>query len=89
MAILRAVENRVTIVRAAYTGVSMIVDPAGRVSDRVELFTEGMILGAPRRAASPSFYSKHGDAVFFIMALASIVLAGALARRAESGAAAV
>ncbi len=83
MAILRAVENRVTLVRAAYTGVSMIVDPAGRIPDRVELFTEGMILGDPRRTASRSFYTKHGDAVFFVMALASIVLAGSLARRVE------
>ena len=81
MAILRAVENRVTLARAAYTGVSMIVDPVGRIHERIGLFAEGMILGAPLRAAGGSFYTRHGDAAFFVMALASIVLAGALARR--------
>ncbi len=86
MAILRAVENRMTLARAAYTGVSMIVDPAGRIHERIGLFTEGMILGTPRRAAGRSFYTRHGDATFFVMALASIVLAGALSRREGRGA---
>lgn len=81
MAVLRAVENRVTLARAAYTGVSMIVDPAGRIRGRIGLFEEGMILGTPLRSAARPFYTRHGDATFFVMALASIVLAGLLARR--------
>ena len=39
-ATLRAVENRVTVVRAANTGVSGIVDPLGRVVTRTEPFME-------------------------------------------------
>ncbi|MCX5754446.1 MAG: apolipoprotein N-acyltransferase [Candidatus Krumholzibacteria bacterium] len=74
MAILRAVENRVTLFRAAYTGVSMIVDPVGRVKQRLGLFTEGMIYGSAERSGGGTFYTKHGDAVYFAMALACLLL---------------
>jgi len=83
MAILRAVENRVTLFRAAYTGVSMVVDPVGRVKQRLGLFTEGMIYGSAERSSGRTFYTKHGDTVYFAMTLASllIVLVSALRRR--------
>ena len=38
-AVLRAVENRVTVVRAANTGISGVVDPLGRVVTRTEIMT--------------------------------------------------
>ncbi|MDD4857512.1 MAG: apolipoprotein N-acyltransferase [Candidatus Krumholzibacteria bacterium] len=75
MAILRSVENRVTLFRAAYTGVSMIVDPVGRVCERIDPFTEGMIYGTVERSARPTIYTRHGYAVFFLLAAANLVLA--------------
>jgi apolipoprotein N-acyltransferase len=67
MAILRSVENRVTLFRSAYTGVSMIVDPVGRVTQRLGLFTEGMIYGSAERSTGETYYTKHGEAVYFAM----------------------
>jgi apolipoprotein N-acyltransferase len=75
MAILRSVENRVTLFRAAYTGVSMVVDPVGRVQQRLGLFTEGMIFGSAERSSGLTFYTKHGDAVYFALVFVSLLLA--------------
>lgn len=81
MAILRAVENRMTLARAAYTGISFFVDPVGRIHEKIWLFTEGIIFDSVKKAEKPSFYSRHGDSVFFLMALGFLVLAGVLSRR--------
>ncbi|MCL2790040.1 MAG: apolipoprotein N-acyltransferase [Desulfobulbus sp.] len=40
MTVLRAVENRRTLVRAANTGISGFVDPLGRITAQTELFVE-------------------------------------------------
>jgi apolipoprotein N-acyltransferase len=74
MAILRSVENRVTLFRAAYTGVSMVVDPVGRVHERLGLFTEGMIYGAAERSAKPSVYTKRGETAYLAMVIANLAL---------------
>jgi apolipoprotein N-acyltransferase len=47
---LRAVENRMTVIRAANTGVSGIVDPLGRVIARTDPFVETYVAGQIQRA---------------------------------------
>jgi apolipoprotein N-acyltransferase len=74
MAILRSVENRVTLFRAAYTGISMVVDPVGRVKERLGLFAEGMVFGAAERAAEPTIYTRYGYAIYFAMAFANLAI---------------
>lgn len=88
MAILRAVENRVTLFRAAYTGVSMVVDPVGRVQQRLGVFREGMIYGPVERAAKRPLYTRFGYGIYWIMVAVDLTLVyavtsgvGALARR--------
>jgi len=49
-AMLRAVENRVTVVRAANTGISGIVDPRGRVVVRTDPFVETWAVGRIERS---------------------------------------
>ncbi len=51
-ATLRAVENRVTVIRAANTGISGIVDPHGRVVTRTAPFVETYATGEVQRAAA-------------------------------------
>jgi apolipoprotein N-acyltransferase len=87
MAILRSVENRVTLFRAAYTGVSMIVDPVGRVRERIGPFTEGMIYGSAERSSGATIYTRHGHALFFLMAAANLALACVPLMLARTGAA--
>lgn len=49
-AVLRAVENRMAVVRSANTGISGIVDPLGRVVARTEPFEETYVVGPVARA---------------------------------------
>ncbi len=58
MAILRAVENRVPLVRCANTGVSFVVDPWGRVREERGMFTQAAFV-ARVACGSGSFAASH------------------------------
>jgi apolipoprotein N-acyltransferase len=75
-AILRAVENGVTLLRAANTGVSMYVDPAGRVIDRIGLDEEGILLVPVHTLSSITPYCRFGHLIFFGLALLNISVVG-------------
>lgn len=67
-AVFRAVENRRFILQAAATGVSGIVDPWGRVTEKIEIGTEGFASGMITPNRRLTFYARHGD-VFSILCL--------------------
>ncbi len=74
-AVFRAVELRVWVVRAANTGVSGVVDPAGRVLETLPAFARGTLVaevGAPER---PGLYARAGDVPFVALLVASVLLA--------------
>lgn len=76
MSAFRAVENRRTLVRAANTGITAIVDPWGRVGQQTALFDRTVLVGDVDLVAARTFYSRHGD-VFAGAALgATAVLTG-------------
>jgi apolipoprotein N-acyltransferase len=63
MAILRAVENRVSVVRAANRGISGVIDPLGRVDSETGLLSrESFVAGVKlKRAGEPkSFFTLYG-----------------------------
>jgi len=75
MAVMRAVENRTYLVRAANTGISGVIDPAGRIKKETALFertvfTEGVAL----RRGPVSPYTAWGDAFAYLC----LVFSGAL-----------
>jgi len=76
---LRAVERGLPLVRAANTGISVIVDPWGRTLRRLPLGAVGVLDGPLPQALPPTPYARFGDLVFFALVLA--VLAGAVALR--------
>ncbi len=61
MAVLRAVEGRAYLLRAANTGISALVAPDGRIVEASGLFTPQVLSGriAPRSGMSP--YTRYGD----------------------------
>jgi apolipoprotein N-acyltransferase len=62
MVAMRAVENRVPIVRAANTGISGTVDAYGRIVDATEIFKEDWIIANIHpQSSEPGFYSNYGD----------------------------
>ncbi len=65
-AVLRAVENRRHLLRAANTGISGIVAPSGRILKKVEengraLFVSGFLIEEIEPTSSLSFYTRFGD----------------------------
>ncbi|MEK6749855.1 MAG: apolipoprotein N-acyltransferase, partial [Pseudomonadota bacterium] len=61
MAILRAVENHVFVVRAANTGISAVIDPNGRIVSKGTLNKKLVVHGKIHANYEPSIYSRFGD----------------------------
>ncbi len=62
MVVLRAVENRVPIVRAANTGISAVIDPTGRLVQQTDLFVRTWIKDRISLAERPAtFYTRYGE----------------------------
>lgn len=61
MAVLRAVENRRAVVRAANTGISAFIDPVGRITGETGLFKEAAIAAAMPVYEGETFYTRRGD----------------------------
>jgi apolipoprotein N-acyltransferase len=75
MAVLRAVENRVPIARAANTGVSGFIDAKGRIPETSDIFTEAYLTRDITPAGgNKTFYTRYGDVFAYLCVLASIVL---------------
>jgi apolipoprotein N-acyltransferase len=72
----RAVENRRTLVRSTNTGVTAVVDPWGRVSGTLPLFTRGTIdVEVPLyREKSVTAYTLLGDYFPWCLGIALLVL---------------
>lgn len=62
MSVFRAVENRSYLVRAANTGISAIIDPAGRVVKETGLYERTVVVGDARlREGRKTLYTEYGD----------------------------
>jgi len=72
MTALRAVENRLFLVRAANTGISAIIDPAGAITASTGLFERGVLNGNIRLMQCTTVYATYGD-VFVYACMALIV----------------
>lgn len=69
IAVLRAVENRRSVIRAANTGISGFIDPAGRILDQTDLFETASLTQPVPALTQMSFYTRHGD----LLAMAALV----------------
>ncbi|OGC96531.1 MAG: apolipoprotein N-acyltransferase [candidate division Zixibacteria bacterium RBG_16_53_22] len=63
MAVLRAIENRLPVVRAANTGISMAIDKTGQALARSEIFQEEYLVVKIRPESSRSIYNRIGDII--------------------------
>lgn len=78
---LRAVEQGLPMVRAANTGISAIVDPAGRVVTSIPLGEAGYADAPLPPALPPTIYSRTGDWPILAGAFLLIILAPLLRAR--------
>lgn len=72
--VFRAVENDRYVLRSAATGVSCIIDPCGRILERIELFEEAYVLEDVCLRGDLTVFTRHGD--WFVGA--SVALAAVL-----------
>jgi apolipoprotein N-acyltransferase len=73
MAVFRAVENRVPLVRSANSGISGVVAPDGRILKETGIFVESVFTERlPLLERSKTFYTRFGDLFAFLCIAGSI-----------------
>jgi apolipoprotein N-acyltransferase len=76
---MRAIENRMALVRVANTGISGFVDPMGRYSGETALFVPAVEAEEVPITSVRTVYTRYGDYVAWI-AIAGLVLASGTVR---------
>jgi apolipoprotein N-acyltransferase len=74
---LRAVENGVAVVRAANTGVSALVDPAGTIRAELGLGRRGTLAGEVPLRRATTFYTRVGDLFAYTLGVLAALALGA------------
>jgi apolipoprotein N-acyltransferase len=85
---LRAVETGRTIVQAAVTGISAVIDPAGRTSSETGLYQDTVIRVQAAPRSGQTLYVRYGrgiEAALIGVVVGGLVLAGLLRRRGLGG----
>jgi apolipoprotein N-acyltransferase len=81
MGVVRAVENRRFIVRAANTGVSAIIDPYGRILRETPIGKRMILEGTVSYRSDHTFYTRNGDVFAYGNVLVILI---SLARRGNA-----
>lgn len=66
MARWRAVETRRYLLRAANSGITAVIGPAGRIQAQTALFREETAIGSFSFLTGRSFYVRHGSSLFIL-----------------------
>jgi len=81
MAVLRAVENKRFLLRAANTGISAVIAPTGEILARTGLFSEAALPAAVTALESMTVYTRIGDVFAWLCVFACAALLLAAQRR--------
>jgi len=81
MTVFRAVENRLYLVRAANTGISAIIDPAGKILSQTGLFERTVLKGEVKYIDEKTFYASYGDLFVYLCGIVLIPYYFVLQRR--------
>lgn len=74
MATFRCIEYRRALLRSANTGVSLIVDPFGRILSRTEIYEEAQLTGVVPLVEGLTVYARIGDTFGWVFLLFAIGL---------------
>ncbi len=72
MAVFRAIENRVSIARSANTGVSMTIDPWGRVRRQTAIFVDAAFHDTLPLRRETTFFTRNGHVFAHAILLCSL-----------------
>jgi apolipoprotein N-acyltransferase len=85
LALWRAIENRRYLLRGSNSGVTSVIDAAGRVVAEGRLFDAEVVRGTVRRLQVKTFYTRCGDVfAWTVVAAALVLLWRGLSSRADS-----
>ena len=79
--VMRAIETRMGVARAANSGMSEFVDPLGRAYDRTELDADTVVVGTLTTSNVVPLYVRLGDWVGLLVVLLTLGGAGFLIKR--------
>lgn len=74
MAVMRSIETRRSLARSANSGISLAVDPYGRVLGRKGIFERGFVVADLPVLSGKTFYVRHGDVLPWTACLLSFLL---------------
>jgi apolipoprotein N-acyltransferase len=83
---LRAIEQGLPLLRAANTGISVVIDSYGRELSRLPLMQQGVIDAALPVALASTYYATFGDAAMLVLVLLSAALSLTLRKAMPSDA---
>jgi apolipoprotein N-acyltransferase len=83
MCVMRTVEFRRYLVRSANSGISMVVDAAGRVVTSLGLYRQGILTYNVPALEGKTFYCRHSDWPVFLWCVGLVVVAAAFLRRTK------
>jgi len=81
MCVFRSVENRISMARAANTGISCFIDPYGRVTGRVlnngkDIFVDGYLTCEIHLSQQKTFFTNYGEIfVYITLAISALFIA--------------
>ena len=73
--IVRAIENRRSMVRVTNSGISAIITPSGKITSSLDLDKQGVITGIAKKRKDLTFYTRFGDIIIMISV---IIIASAI-----------
>jgi len=73
MAVFRAVENRLFLVRAANSGISAVIDPTGTILSQTQLFERTVLKNEVKFIDEKSIYAAYGDWFVYLCGLLLIL----------------
>jgi apolipoprotein N-acyltransferase len=79
----RAIESGLPMVRVANTGITAVFDGYGRMVGELKLGTEGSLDAVLPQALPRTLYARWGDALFFLLLLATAASVAVLSLRAR------
>jgi apolipoprotein N-acyltransferase len=72
-AVLRGVENRKSVIRAANGGISTIIDPLGRTVVETEMFTRDIINGEVVLQSGTTFFTRNSSIIPSLASFLSVI----------------
>ena len=72
---LRAIENNCWVIRSANTGISAVIDNQGNILESKQWgVADAIKINIPVRSFTQTFYTRHGDYLFFFASVLSYLL---------------